>query len=53
MELAESLNELFSDATALNAHQSAAKEAYHALSNGIVTNIWNLLDLHVFRWILS
>ncbi|KAK4776108.1 hypothetical protein SAY87_024069 [Trapa incisa] len=53
VELAEALDELFSDATSLNLSRLAAKEAYHALSNGIITNIWYLLDHHVFRLIQS
>ncbi|XP_031397121.1 probable 3-deoxy-D-manno-octulosonic acid transferase, mitochondrial isoform X2 [Punica granatum] len=48
LELAEALDELFTDSTALKIRQQAAKEAYHALSSGIIANTWTLIDFHVF-----
>ena len=49
VELVEILGELFSNTKLLEAHRSAAKQAFHALSSGIIENVWNLLDFHVFR----
>lgn len=49
VELVEILGELFSNAKLLEAHRLAAKQAFHALSSGIIKNVWNLLDFHVFR----
>lgn len=48
VELCEVLTELFSNAKALEAHCVAAKQAFHALSNGISGNVCNLLQCHVF-----
>ncbi|XP_024038395.1 probable 3-deoxy-D-manno-octulosonic acid transferase, mitochondrial [Citrus clementina] len=48
-ELEEALSQLFSDARVLEAQQMAAKQAFCALSSGIVANVWNLLNFHVFR----
>ncbi|CAI8602550.1 unnamed protein product [Vicia faba] len=47
-ELERSLIELFTDTTLLEARRRAAKEAICMLSNGIVTNIWSLLNFHIF-----
>ncbi|XP_043724967.1 probable 3-deoxy-D-manno-octulosonic acid transferase, mitochondrial isoform X1 [Telopea speciosissima] len=49
LELVEALKELFSNAEVLEARRMAAKQAFFALSSGIITNFWNLIDLHVFR----
>ncbi|GAV63816.1 Glycos_transf_N domain-containing protein [Cephalotus follicularis] len=49
LELEDALKELFSDAEVLKARRLAAKEAFHALSSGIVATIWTLLNFHVFR----
>ncbi|CAK9165549.1 unnamed protein product [Ilex paraguariensis] len=48
-ELAKVLSELFSDVKLLEARRVAAKQAFHVLSNGIIENIWNLLNFHIFR----
>ncbi|KAK2655000.1 hypothetical protein Ddye_008052 [Dipteronia dyeriana] len=48
-ELEEALMKLLSDARVLEARQMAAKEAFLALSSGIVANVWNLLNFHVFQ----
>lgn len=48
-ELEEAVSQLFSDARVLEAQQMAAKQAFCALSSGIVANVWNLLNFHVFR----
>lgn len=49
LELEKALKELFSDATFLEARRMAAKQAFHALSTGIVANVWSLLNVHVFK----
>ncbi|XP_042515943.1 probable 3-deoxy-D-manno-octulosonic acid transferase, mitochondrial isoform X2 [Macadamia integrifolia] len=49
LELVEALKELFSNAELLEARRMAAKQSFFALSSGIITNIWNLIDLHVLR----
>lgn len=49
IELENALKELFSDAKVLEARCMAAKQAFHALSSGIVANVWNLLNSHVLR----
>ncbi|KAM7263462.1 hypothetical protein ACFE04_001145 [Oxalis oulophora] len=48
-ELEQALKELFNDTRILQKRRTAAQEAFRALSDGIVTNVWNLLDIHVFR----
>ncbi|KAI3709636.1 hypothetical protein L2E82_39402 [Cichorium intybus] len=48
MELEEILDKLFSDPQLQEARQMAAKQAFHALSSGIIDNVWNLLELHIF-----
>ncbi|KAF5194957.1 3-deoxy-D-manno-octulosonic acid transferase [Thalictrum thalictroides] len=52
-ELVEALTELLSDCSALEARRVAAKQAFLALSCGIVGNVWNLVHLHVIIKILS
>ncbi|KAJ4980215.1 hypothetical protein NE237_010995 [Protea cynaroides] len=49
LELVNALKELLGNAEVLEARRMAAKQAFFALSSGIITNIWNLIDLHVFR----
>ncbi|XP_059428139.1 probable 3-deoxy-D-manno-octulosonic acid transferase, mitochondrial isoform X1 [Corylus avellana] len=49
IELEKALKELFSDAKVLEAHCTAGKQAFHALSSGIVANVWNLLNSHVLK----
>ncbi|KAG7961278.1 hypothetical protein I3843_09G007200 [Carya illinoinensis] len=49
LELVNALKELFSDAKVLEARRMAAKQAYRSLSSGIVSNVWNLLNSHVFK----
>ncbi|KAJ4705105.1 putative 3-deoxy-d-manno-octulosonic-acid transferase [Melia azedarach] len=48
-ELEEALRKLFSDARKLEERQMAAKQAFCALSSGVVANVWNLLNFHVLR----
>ncbi|KAI3886866.1 hypothetical protein MKX03_037176 [Papaver bracteatum] len=48
-DLLKNLLELFSNADALETHRMAAKQAFHALSNGVVSNIWNLINIHVIE----
>ncbi|RZC70632.1 hypothetical protein C5167_033801 [Papaver somniferum] len=48
-DLLKKLLELFSNANTLETHRMAAKQAFHALSNGVVSNIWNLLNIHVIQ----
>lgn len=53
LELEEALRKLFSDVKVLEEHRVAAKQVYHALSSGIVGNVWNLLDFHILQRYLS
>ncbi|KAK9290132.1 hypothetical protein L1049_008298 [Liquidambar formosana] len=48
-ELEAALIKLFNDAKVLEARRLAAKQTFHALSSGVVADVWNLLDFHVFR----
>ncbi|XP_071908366.1 probable 3-deoxy-D-manno-octulosonic acid transferase, mitochondrial isoform X1 [Coffea arabica] len=45
--LVEALIELFSDAKLLETRRAAAKQAYHALSIGVVENMWRLVQFHI------
>ncbi|XP_050380409.1 probable 3-deoxy-D-manno-octulosonic acid transferase, mitochondrial isoform X1 [Argentina anserina] len=47
LELEEALRKLLSDAKILEEHRVAAKQVYHALSEGILGNVWHLLDFHI------
>ncbi|XAR69692.1 Lipid IV(A) 3-deoxy-D-manno-octulosonic acid transferase [Bertholletia excelsa] len=49
LELQKSLLELLSNKRILEARRAAAKQAFHALSSGIIENVWNILHFHVFR----
>lgn len=49
LELEEAIVELLSDAKILEARRMAAKQAFHALSSGIIVNVCNLLNFHVFK----
>ncbi|KAB1221237.1 putative 3-deoxy-D-manno-octulosonic acid transferase, mitochondrial [Morella rubra] len=49
LELEKALKELFSDPKVLEARCMAAKETYHSLSGGIVANVWNALNLNIFK----
>ncbi|XP_024984335.1 probable 3-deoxy-D-manno-octulosonic acid transferase, mitochondrial isoform X1 [Cynara cardunculus var. scolymus] len=49
MELEEILDKLVSNPEILEARRVAAKQAFHALSSGVVENAWTLLQLHIFR----
>jgi 3-deoxy-D-manno-octulosonic-acid transferase len=44
---------LFSDAKVLEARCTSAKQAFHALSSGIVANVWNLLNSHVLKGLFA
>ncbi|CAH9113911.1 unnamed protein product [Cuscuta epithymum] len=46
--LVEALRELLDDETILEAHRVAAKQAYQALSHGIIENLWHVLAIHIF-----
>ncbi|KAL8039639.1 hypothetical protein ABFX02_10G049500 [Erythranthe guttata] len=48
-KLAEAVNELFGNVEIFEARRLAARQAYHALSSGIVENIWEMLQFHVFE----
>ncbi|XP_019416087.1 PREDICTED: probable 3-deoxy-D-manno-octulosonic acid transferase, mitochondrial [Lupinus angustifolius] len=48
LELEKALIKLLTNATLLQAHRRASKEAFGLLSNDIVSNIWNLLNFHIF-----
>ncbi|KAL8526237.1 hypothetical protein ACS0TY_015452 [Phlomoides rotata] len=47
-KLVEAVNELFDNAKILEARRVASRQAHHALSSGIVENIWKMLHFHVF-----
>ncbi|XVF07759.1 hypothetical protein REPUB_Repub06bG0167400 [Reevesia pubescens] len=49
LELEKTLLEFFGDAKILESRQKAAKEAFHALSNSVISNAWNLLNFHFSR----
>ncbi|CAI9267986.1 unnamed protein product [Lactuca saligna] len=49
MELEEILDKLLSDPELLEAHRMAAKQTFRALSSGVIENVWNLLELHIYR----
>ncbi|KAJ6303644.1 hypothetical protein OIU77_017508 [Salix suchowensis] len=49
LELEEAMLKFFSDAKVLEARQTASKQAFHALSNGIIANAWNVLYFHVLK----
>ncbi|XP_061337698.1 probable 3-deoxy-D-manno-octulosonic acid transferase, mitochondrial isoform X3 [Gastrolobium bilobum] len=48
LELEKALIKLFTNATLLEAHRRAAKEAFRSLSSDIVAEIWSLLNFHIF-----
>ncbi|KAK4478705.1 hypothetical protein RD792_014202 [Penstemon davidsonii] len=48
-KLEEAVSELFDNVKILEARREAAKQAYHALSTGIVENFWVVLDFHIFK----
>ncbi|XP_068661813.1 probable 3-deoxy-D-manno-octulosonic acid transferase, mitochondrial [Aristolochia californica] len=48
-KLLEALKVLIADAEALEMHRVAAREAFLALSSGVVENIWKLINAHVFK----
>ncbi|KAK6140051.1 hypothetical protein DH2020_026186 [Rehmannia glutinosa] len=47
-KLVEAVNELFSNVEILEARRAAARQAYCALSSGIIENVWEMLHFHVF-----
>ncbi|KAI3471992.1 hypothetical protein Pfo_028680 [Paulownia fortunei] len=47
-KLVEAVNELLGNVNILEARRVAARQAYHALSSGIVENFWEMLHFHVF-----
>lgn len=47
-KLVEAVHELFDNVQTLETRRLAARQAYHALSSGIVGNIWEMLHFHVF-----
>ncbi|KAK8563479.1 hypothetical protein V6N13_006326 [Hibiscus sabdariffa] len=49
LELEKALSELLADAKVLESRQKAAKESFHSLSTAVVSNAWNLLDIHLLR----
>ncbi|GFZ10771.1 KDO transferase A [Actinidia rufa] len=51
--LEKALIELFSNLSVLEARRAAARQAFDDLSTGVIENVWNLLDFHVFRISLS
>lgn len=54
-ELKEAIDLLMSNPEILEIHQRASKEVYESLSSCIISNIWNLLNLHIFgaKWFVS
>ncbi|KAI8563178.1 hypothetical protein RHMOL_Rhmol03G0092200 [Rhododendron molle] len=53
LELEKALGELFRNSTVLEARRAAGRQAFHALSRGVIENVWNLLHSHVFRKSMS
>ncbi|XP_021986084.1 probable 3-deoxy-D-manno-octulosonic acid transferase, mitochondrial isoform X2 [Helianthus annuus] len=49
LELEENLDKLLSSPEILEERRLAAKRAFHGLSNGVVENVWTLLQIHIFR----
>lgn len=49
LELEEAILKFFTDGKVLEARQTASKQAFHALSNGIIANAWNVLYFHVLK----
>ncbi|KAH7511524.1 hypothetical protein FEM48_ZijujUnG0005600 [Ziziphus jujuba var. spinosa] len=49
LELEQALRKLFSNVKVLEVHRMAAKQAYYALSSGIVAKVWNLLNYQVLQ----
>ncbi|KAL4560430.1 hypothetical protein LXL04_032581 [Taraxacum kok-saghyz] len=49
MELEEILDKLLSDPEVLEARRMAAKQAFSALSRGVIENVWNLLEVCIYR----
>ncbi|GMH23176.1 hypothetical protein Nepgr_025019 [Nepenthes gracilis] len=47
VDLISVLSELFGNPKILEARRSAAKQAFHSLSSGVVAHVWNLLSQHV------
>lgn len=47
-KLVEVVNELFVNAKILETRRVAAKQAYHALSCGVVEKLWETVHFHVF-----
>ncbi|KAK3017517.1 hypothetical protein RJ639_006122, partial [Escallonia herrerae] len=52
-ELEEVLRELFSNAKLLDARRVAAKQAFNALSSGVVEKVCNLLHLHIYSKVFT
>ncbi|CAH8379372.1 unnamed protein product [Eruca vesicaria subsp. sativa] len=48
-ELKKAIDLLMSNPEILEVHQRASKEVYESLSSCIISNIWNLLNLHILR----
>ncbi|CAA0830372.1 Probable 3-deoxy-D-manno-octulosonic acid transferase- mitochondrial [Striga hermonthica] len=46
--LVEAINELLSNVKILEARRAAARQAFRALSNGVVESVWEMLKCHVF-----
>ncbi|KAL2481265.1 putative 3-deoxy-D-manno-octulosonic acid transferase [Abeliophyllum distichum] len=48
-KLVDAVTELLCNDEILEARRTAAKQAYHALSSGIVENVWRQLHFHIFH----
>ncbi|CAA2983751.1 probable 3-deoxy-D-manno-octulosonic acid transferase, mitochondrial [Olea europaea var. sylvestris] len=48
-KLGDAVNELFCNDKILEERRTAAKHAYHALSRGVVENVWRQLQFHIFN----
>ncbi|CAN1352234.1 Probable 3-deoxy-D-manno-octulosonic acid transferase, mitochondrial [Linum perenne] len=46
-KLEEALMELFGNTNVLEARRTASKQAFHALSRGVIGNVWNLVNTRV------
>ncbi|CAN6452317.1 unnamed protein product [Victoria cruziana] len=49
IELLDRLRKLLGEPKVLEDHQIAARKAAFALSQGVVQNVWNLIDIHVLK----
>lgn len=49
LDLEEHLDKLLINPEILEERRLAAKQAFYELSNGVIENVWTLLQLHIIR----